>query len=202
MASPLEKMARIWHIVYMRKIIFGLVTVVVVVLGVLWLGLFPVARIEGRFVWYRDLAVSESASQHFQEKAKQKDPAFGGLEGDQATRRKAYLEELIINEVVKIELARLNKDSFQSEVDGNISRAKEGKDMARLAEATSELYGMSFPRFEDLVLEPQAREIVLRSHIESDGKVYADWLSERVKNTSVTVYFLPYVWRDGALVNK
>ncbi|MEK7576778.1 MAG: hypothetical protein AAB482_03740 [Patescibacteria group bacterium] len=186
----------------MKKLIFGGLGVAVVVGGVVWLGLFPVAGIAGSFIWYKDISVFENSSQHFQDVAKQKDPAFGDVTGDTSARRKAYLNELIIRNIVRRGLAELDTASFQGEVDDAVAKAKEGKDMVKLAEATSQLYGMSFASFQEVILVPQAQEITLRKHIESSGKVYGDWLTERAKNTTVTIYFLPYKWQDGMLVDK
>jgi hypothetical protein len=192
----------------MKKLIFGVVVAVVVAGTVVWLGLFPVARlpagkagVAGGFVWYRDVTTFENASAHFRELAKQKDPAFP--DGDSPSdRRRAYLQELVVRRIVDSGLAELDANSFSGEIASTIEQAKAGKDLAKLAEATANLYGLSFAEFQSLVLEPQAREITLRKHIEASGKVYGDWLTARAKNTAVAIYFLPYKWQDGALVNK
>lgn len=186
----------------MKKILFGIAGVGAIVGVVVWMGLFPIARTGYGYIWYRDLAAFEGATKHFQDVARQKDPSFSVPEGSEADARRAFLNELIVRDIIKQNLAKLDKNSYEDEINAMVADAEHGKDIAKLDEATRQLYGLAFSGYQELVLEPQAEELVLRRHIEASGKTYGDWLGEQAKNTNVVVYFLPYQWRDGALQKK
>lgn len=181
-----------------KKIIFlSVCSVLLVGGGTIWLGYFPIAHVAGGWIWYRDLdrmiVVAETMRGALAE---------GNIAVPDGDTRKIALERLIGEKIIEQAMNDFSIESIRKEITNSKEQILKGVDQKKLAEAARRMYGMTLDEFEDRVMMPQVREIVLRQHVAASGKEYAAWREEKAKAAPAVIYFLPYRWRDGAVEKK
>lgn len=181
----------------MKKVIIilvvGIAGVGAVIVGMGW---FPVARVEGATIYYRDLKTYMKAGELFRTQS----GAPPSPPGEDIKR--AMLEELIIRGIVKNSSSEFGETSINEEVHTYLEKLLSSVNRGGLTEAAAKLYGMSLDDFKERVMIPQLREVVVRKRVEASGKDYAVWLEERARGAQVSIYFLPYRWSGTSLEKK
>jgi len=187
------------HALYslMKKIILALVVIIMVSgAAVVWLGWFPVARVSGSTIYYRDLSAAIKAGELFR-----KETGAPPAKSDEDKER-AMLEELVLRQIIKESSSEFGAKSVEEEMQTYLDKVLSGVNTDGLKEAAAKLYNMSLSDFEERVMMPQFREIVVRNRVEASGKDYGAWLEEKARSASVSIYFLPYRWNGTGLEKK
>ena len=189
----------------MRKyFVFILGGVVVAGLLLFFAGLFPVASVNGEFLWSREFSAYGDAFNRFRaniERASSPDAPSLGFEGvAEEDITMSLLEELIVRKIVFKEGSKSFAD-FNKNAEGIMTEALGGQG-TQLEEAARTLYGLDLEEFKKLILLPEAREIALKRLIEESGQNYKEWFLERLEAADVKIYFYDYRWEDGKLVSK
>ena len=188
-----------------KKILVGIAIVVIIVGGVMFLGYFPVARVNGQTVWYYTYKENADALQRYNEKNRQSQGSNALTPEQIAQGREQVLQNLIGNIVIRNYIkAHYSLDDLSKEASDLTNNALKSKDVdpAVLSKATVELYGWSVEDFKKNVLFPQALQEVLQQHIEKDNQNYAEIILAELKNAHVQTFLVPWKWQDGKLVNK
>ncbi len=162
-------------------------------------GFFPVARVGDSYIYYREMQKLTRAAEAF--KFSLNTSPFKEELDQGADARKAALGELIFQRIVKNAFGGFGGIS-QKEIDENMAKVLGGADPKKLAEAARQLYALGYEDFKKYVILPKVEEAVLEGKVEASGKMYDEWFSEKLKTARVSIYFLPYIWKDGDLVNK
>ncbi len=159
---------------------------------------FPVAKINGDYISYR--AVKENAevtrrlyTQGMVGSNPDLDLFFSRSNG--ADLIKSSLESLITNGIIKSSVSADVLKQAQAEIDKNFKNSN----MASLAGSINTIYGWKIDKFRERILEPQALFQVLS---EIKGKDFENWLSEAKNKSSVKIWFLPFEWQEGELVDS
>jgi hypothetical protein len=177
-----------------------LITVGLVVFYIVRAGYYPVAIVGTSFITERTYRIAlDSATHYYIELSK----AYGSAELPESfpksTRelRRVMLDRMIENELV----AR----KFAEQVGKDATRLIEEKfkplnvASKEFAEGVSTLYGLSIPRFRELVLEPRARAEILEERMANQATVYKAWLVKARQSTNVIILASDLRW-DGEKV--
>ena len=191
----------------MKKRIRVLIAAVIVIfvalgVGIVGFGYFPVARVDGSTIYYRDVTSFVAAAENFKNLPGADPKIVEELEKGQDDAHRAVLEELIIQRLISLGADEFDPNEVEKKIQENLSQVLSGTDREQLEQAASRLYGMSFDDFTEAVVLPEIREIVIRQSVESRGETFDAWLEERMKNTAINIYFLPYRWNGTMLENK
>ena len=73
------------------------------------------------------------------------------------------------------------------------------KNTANLASLVREVYGWDVPKFTERILEPQALLDVITKE---KGESFNDWLEFSKKSADVSIWFVPFEWKEGKLIGK
>ena len=181
----------------MKKVIL-ILAVILIVSGatVVWFGWFPIARVSSSMIYYRDLSVALKAGELFRKETGAPPP-----ESDEDKER-LMLEELVLRQIIKESSSEFGAKSVEEEMQAYLDKVLSGVNKDGLKEAAATLYNMSLDDFEERVMMPQFREIVVRNRVEASGKDYGAWLEEKARSASVSIYFLPYRWNGTGLEKK
>lgn len=174
-------------------VVVGIAGVGSVIVGMGW---FPVARVSGAVIYYRDLSAYMKADELFRAQS-EAPPSQPGEDN-----KRAILEELIIRGIVKNSSLEFGEVSINEEVNTYLEKLLSSVNRGGLAEAAVKLYDMSLDDFKERVMVPQLREVVVRKRVEASGKEYASWLEEKAREAQVSIYFLPYQWSGTGLEKK
>ena len=71
-----------------------------------------------------------------------------------------------------------------------------------LPQATEKLYGWSVEEFAANVLYPEAFLTALQKEAEKQGEKFEEFVLRELNNASVKLYFQPWQWKDGKLVDR
>jgi len=178
----------------MKKIFYSLSFLVLVIL-VLSLAakanFYPVIRLDGEFVGAGDYYERMNGLKRY---AQMTAEPF-----DEKTIGRGIILSLITDELVKKESEnrKISADEAHKLVEEVLDSGFEN-----LEKASAELYGWDIEEFKKLVLLPQARQDLLAEALQKEGIDFNKWLSEELARSEIKIYFLPYRWQDGQLVEK
>lgn len=153
--------------------------------------IYPTAKIDEKYIWAREYYGRVSGYEHYRN-------AIGDL-SDEKEARRGILMSLVADTITEGELISrgVSPREAESRVENILSDKGE-----ELAKAASNLYGWNVEEFKKFALFPQAREDLLAELLQKNGIDFNDWLSKKLANAEIKIYFLSYRWEDGNLVNK
>ena len=188
----------------MKKKIIIIFVVAAVLAGLAWtLGLFPVVRVNGEFVFYRAYRDHVSAFEMFQ---RQSSLAAGGGELTPAAQkaiRQSVLRDLIAHTVFRQYISsHTSMSGIEERARGVVDETLRAAKADVLPRATKELYGWSVEEFSENVLFPQALLNELQKEVEKDGASFDEFVRTELTNAQVMIYLLPWKWESGAVVEK
>jgi hypothetical protein len=193
----------------MRKYIFIISIIILAGAALIFYGgWFPVASINGDWLWYRDVAQGVRAIERLQSTSPDLGlPALAGtttpLTFNQKKIQSGVLEELIREQIVIQGLARLDSSrDWERAVMQEIDTLLQNRNKTTLQQAARELYGLSLHDFETLVLAPQIRDDFLREELARRAEETEAWTESALKSAAVNIYFLDYAWKEGRLVEQ
>jgi uncharacterized protein (DUF885 family) len=188
-----------------KRFTIGIAIVVLLVLGAIFVGAFPVARVNGSTIWYHKYQNNADALQQYHEKS-QKAATDKSLTPEEVSEvRRQVLQNIIANIIVeKYITAHYSLKDLQKEADEVTNQAMKSETVNQelLPKATQELYGWSVEEYKKQVLMPTALQQVLEEHVQKDGKNFAEIMSTELKNAKVSLMFVPWEWQEGQLVKK
>lgn len=183
------------------KLLLGALLVIFIpaVIIVLFLGLYPVAIVEGSLVLKRTWVMSEMSTRKFID-AQVNAGAFSA----DSIKDAEFLSELkrstltfLIEDLILEQEGKLLREDFRiTSVERMEDALKEGNN---LREAARTVYGLTFDQLKSLVLLPQARRDVAGEILRVQGRDFDSWLREVKKEKSVKLFFVSYEW-DGEKV--
>ena len=180
----------------MRKVIFYVFSVLgsvfVVFVFVLYAQWHPIVTVNGSRIWARHYFDQVNGFERYRRIANEE------LDGD-AVRRGIVLA-LIIDSLIQGELLR--KEITGKEMEMRVEEALRTQDREKLEKATQQLYGWTIRDLKKFSLEPQARQDILTSVLEKEGKEFNAWLQEEFQIATIKIYFLPYRWQAGELIER
>lgn len=115
------------------------------------------------------------------------------------------LEDGVILSFIEDALVRAElqeKGIGEAEVTAFLFGAVKREDIDKLNEATSKLYGWSIPEFENYVLLPQARRIMLVRELQKNNVNADKWIEDAKKSADVSIYLPRWKWEHGELKSR
>lgn len=161
-------------------------------------GYFPVARVNGSFISYQTVKENADVSRRlYAQGLAGASPELDNLfkRGSEKDLLKNSLENLITNAIIKSAAAGEELAKAQQEVENNF----DAKTVANLSGVLQNVYSWDAAKFKKRILEPQA---LLQIVAQSKGQDFDSWLKSAKSNSQVKIWFLPYKWEEGNLVNK
>lgn len=166
------------------------------------LGLFPIMRVNGEFVWYQAYSERVSAHELFESKSRL---ATGGDVLTPALRdeiHKSVLKNLIVELIFEQYIRQHSALSgLEERTRAVVASTLKEADPDVLPRATKELYGWSVEEFSDNVLFPQALLNELQKEIEKDGASFEEFVRTQLNNAQVQLYVVPWKWEKGEVVD-
>lgn len=187
-----------------RYLAFILGGIVVAGLILFFTGFFPIAKVNGDFLWHREFSAYQGAFNRFRaniESVNPSSPSLGFQNIKEEDLTTSLLEELIVRKII-FGVGNKSFANFNKNAEDIMGEALGGQEAKSLTEAAKTLYGLSLAEFRELILLPEAREIALRRSIESSGQNYEEWFLQQLKTADVKIYFYDYQWEDGGLVGE
>lgn len=180
----------------------AIITVIIIISFVLLIastGFYPVASVDGSFIFHRAWKKAENASKQYAEqelKRRGEKPLDFSLSENQKLLdegRRKTLESLIEDRIVFNQGSNLvvRLDEISRDRIGQVVRNR-----ANLSQAAKILYGFSLEEFEDFVLLPQARRDAVGEALSRSHRNFEEWFGEAKQASQVRLYFVPYQW-DG-----
>ena len=165
------------------------------------LGFFPVARVDGKFIWYREIMPLTRAAKAMQETvgSERVSPLLQSMQDP----RRAALHEIIVRSLIERSLDEFGRADIEARVEKEVQNIASGDGRTSIERTLKKYYNMNYKEFERTMIIPSMTEVVLRERVEAKtSSGYSAWIEGRAKSADVKVFFLPYVWRDGRLENK
>lgn len=188
-----------------RSVILGIALLGIAVLGYFsYLAFQPIAVVGGAEISGGVFRTYRSAFQSYTRTIAAANAEMGKTlqEVPQDVSDRAALEELIVQEIVRQELVGVYNNDTTTKINATIDADMAGKDVAGIAKAAQQVYGLRGDDFRNVILVPVTREKMLRDYITGLGQNYDDWISDRRKATVVTFPSGTYEWREGKVVEK
>lgn len=159
--------------------------------------IYPVAIVNGSFVWYRIWNKLERATEHALivelTASKTKLPA----DNEVALIIKKDTLATLIEDVILTRKGKKEFVNFESRSQDHIDRLI--SDKGKMGKAATFMYGLDAEAFNDLVLMPQSRREVAQEDLEKQHISFDDWFLQAKKEARVYLFFTPLTW-DGQYV--
>ncbi len=192
----------------MKRVLLIISPIIIASIGIVYVGWFPVASINGDWLWYRDVSKGVRAIERLQSTSPDLGlPALAGtttpLTFNQKKIQSGVLEELVREQIVIQGLSRLDSSrDWERAVKQEIDTLLQNRNKTTLQQAARELYGLSLHDFETLVLAPQIRDDFLREELARRAEETEAWTESALKSAAVNIYFLDYAWKEGRLIEN
>ncbi len=162
-------------------------------------GYFPVAKVNGRLISYSTVKENiEVARRLHQSGLAGESPEMDVLlsRGHGQVLVQNALDSLIANTIMRTSVSKEVLAKARGEVDGNFS----GKNESGLAESIGTIYGWDLEKFKERILEPQALRQIMTQEKGPDD--FNNWLNDAKSKANVSIWFLPFEWKEGKLENR
>ncbi len=153
--------------------------------------LYPLANVDGIYIWPKNYYDKLSGFEYYRN--------IAGETLNEKEVRRGILISLISEKIITRELVLRSPDLKEAE-----TRVEEVllKDGANIEKAARTLYGWDVGEFKKFSLLPQARQDILTEILQKEGIDFNEWLLAEFAKADVKIYFLPYKWEDGNLIDK
>lgn len=175
------------------KRLFYILTALFILSAVLFLasgsGVYPVLKINKNFVWASDYYKRFSGFEYYRQTTSE--PI------DDKTAVRGLILSFISDGLVKDELLRRGADSGEAEKRVANALLAGGN----LEKAAASLYGWNIEELKKFSLLPQSRQDLLTEVLQKEGIDFDGWLLTELEKAEIKIYFLPYRWQNGQLVD-
>lgn len=161
-------------------------------------GYFPVAKIGGKFISYNTVKENMDVSKRiYSNGLAGSSPEMELIfkRGNESLLFRSVFESIITNEIVKSEIT----DELLAKADKEIKSSFDEKSTASIASLVKQVYGWDISKFTERILEPQA---ILDVLTKEKGTEFNKWLDSSKKKADVSIWFVPFEWKDGKLINR
>lgn len=148
---------------------------------------FGVIRVENQKILYRDLALNRRGLLQFRDLGKEN---ISDLDIERGVVLN-FVEDILIQKELE------KRGGGGRDWEKIVSETLAGKDLAKLEDNVSRLYGWSFEDFKKLILLPQSRRLMLAEEFEKENIDPDAWLEKRKKEAKISIYLLRWKWEDG-----
>lgn len=178
-------------------LIFGGITAY----GVVGLGYFPIALVNGKIITERQYKQSISAVLNYYEAA---DKTYQNLKIADMLKnkdevKKLALEQLVENAIINQELKKRLGNNLEAIVQQKLTEVKNNQDFSKAASA---LYGLNFDDFVNLFMRPVAERELLDGKLLLEKSDVNTWLKDAKTSARVTVLVSNYFWQDGEVKSR
>jgi len=180
----------------MKKIIFYLLLVAGFLFAVLFFvwqaNWYPILNVNGSRIWAGDYLNQLEGFERYRRLSQD--------EFDEGEVRRGILLSFIADSLVKDELLRRKIPANAAKT--LVEEALDTQNKDEFEQATKQLYGWSIRELKEFSLLPQARQDILTEELNKDKEEFNVWLQDHLQNADIKIYFLPYEWQDGELIDK
>lgn len=161
-------------------------------------GSYPMAIVGGNIITKNEFAKNYSAHYNYYYAAAK---TYGGIK-EFATEeavleiKRATLEQLILNILVRGEVKTRLGDSYNSVLGNKIKIADANPDFQAAATA---IYGISFNEFEEKILTPMADLEILEGQLFAEGQSLDEWLKIAKENAQVIILDSAFSWSKNGV---
>ena len=161
-------------------------------------GYFPVAKIGGKFISYNTVKENVDVSKRIYSNglagsSPEMDLIF--KRGNESLLFRNVFESIITNEIIKSTAT----DDLLAKAKKEIKSSFDDKSVASIASLVQQVYGWDVSKFTERILEPQA---ILDVLTKEKGESFNDWLDSSKKKADVSIWFVPFEWKDGRLESR
>lgn len=161
-------------------------------------GYFPVAKVGGKYISYKAVKENMNVSKKIYENglagySEEMEILF--KRGNERLLFGNALDSIITNEIIRSVVGKEIISKAEEEINKNFNE----KNISNMASAIKEIYGWNMIKFREKILEPQA---ILDVLMEEKGDGFSDWIESEKKKADVKIWFIPFVWSEGELINK
>lgn len=153
--------------------------------------LYPVLKINNNFIWASDYYGRVSGFEYYLQTTSEP------IDEKEAIR--GLILSFVADNLTKNELLRRGVDSGEAEKRVANALLVGGKSLEK---ASASLYGWNIEALKKFSLLPQARQDILTEVLQKEGVDFDEWLLLELPKADVKIYFLPYKWENGKLVDK
>ncbi len=160
-------------------------------------GYFPVAKIEGKYISYKTVKENMDVSKRiYAQGLAGSSPEMELLfkRGNEKLLFKNVLESLVTNEIIK----SVATEDLLSKAQKEMKTSFDDKSIASMTNMVREVYGWDVEKFTQRILEPQALLDVLTK---DKGVSFNNWLESSKKSANVSIWFVPFEWKEGKLIS-
>lgn len=161
-------------------------------------GYFPVARVNGNFISYRTVRENMEVSRRIYSQGLAGSSAeLSDLfkRGNEQELLKNSLENLITTQIIRSSVGPDTLKKASAELEKSFDPAA----MANITALVRSIYSWDAAKFKERILEPQA---LLDVVTQEKGREFEPWLKSSKSQARVSVWFVPFGWEEGQLVNK
>ncbi|MEK7209545.1 MAG: hypothetical protein AAB670_01325 [Patescibacteria group bacterium] len=158
-------------------------------------GYFPVARVNGNFISYRTVKENMELSRRIYSRGL----AGSSVElsdlfkrGNETELLKNSLENLITTQIIRSAVGPDTIKKVSEELEKNFDPAA----LANITALVRNVYNWDTAKFKERILEPQA---LLDVVTQEKGREFEPWLKLSKSQAKVSLWFVPFEWKDGKL---
>lgn len=180
----------------------GIVIIVAIAIGVT--GRWPVGMVDGTPVTYLAFKDNFLTAERFYRsslKMAGQDERVMMAKEVQRDLQRATMEGLVEGILIDRELEKkYAADDLQRLIDNKVN----GVDVSseEMKKATELLYGLTTDRFRELVLVPKAKQEILEGNLILQDGTFNDWLTDRKKEASISIFIPALYWDAGEVKIK
>ena len=165
---------------------------------------YPIALVNWQSIAMKDFKTNYSSARLYYRRAleiyNKEQAGVLDLSETQKEFSRAVLDKLIEDILIEQELKkRFKNNELEKMVAEKIERAFKGKDIRKEAET---FYGLSFEKFKENFLEPQAKSEIFASRLLLENKDFNEELKKIKKQAAVTILSPNFQWNgEGVIIN-
>jgi hypothetical protein len=151
-------------------------------------GYVPVALVNGKAMSLATVRDNASVAQ-----------TLYALEGESSLSEDELFSQALESLIVSAIINSNAHDSAQNRAEARMESYLNDSNITSLKNLAESVYGWNINTFKARILFPRALEEVLREDMTEN---FNSWLANAKANASVSIWFLPYEWREGRLERK
>ena len=167
-------------------------------------GIYPVAVVNSDVITMKSIDKSFSAAYTYYQNALLvygRDPNELKTTESLMEIKRATLDKLVVDSLILMELKkRVNSQEYTAIAEKNIQNVLDSNQ--GIEDASKKLYGLDFPDFRQMVLEPQAYREILQGRMFLNNENFDEWLKKARADAFVVILSPSLKWEKGLLLNK
>jgi hypothetical protein len=159
---------------------------------------YPVASVNGRMVTAEHYSVALDSGRAFYGKDPELAEKLSTEPGFQA-EFESELKRATLDAIIKYEISRdelvtmLGQAAAQEEVAKKVAEVEESK-TENTDTAVAELFGIDWPSYKLIVVEPEAYKTVLREEVEGRSLNFDLWFNDKLESAEIEIFLSGFEW--------